>query len=134
MTYNLNHIHLKSLDPGKTANWWVDTFNFEIVADSTRDTGDRFIRCRAENGFGVNISGPLTGQTLPESDAEPKLGLEHLAFEVDDVDGEIERLEGRGAPLLEGPHQLPGGTRICWVQAPDNVRVELIQWAKEEDD
>ena len=130
MTYNLNHVHLKSLDPGNTANWWVDNFNFEIVADSTRDTGDRFIRCRAENGCGVNISGPLTGQTLPENDAGVKLGLEHLGFEVDHIDGEIERLAGLGAPLLEGPNQLPNGTRICWIQAPDNVRVELIQLPK----
>lgn len=76
MTYNLNHVHLKSLDPGKTANWWVDNFNFEIVADSTRDTGDRFIRCRAENGVPVSISGPLSGQTLPENDAGVKLGLD----------------------------------------------------------
>lgn len=112
MTYNLNHVHLKSLDPGKTANWWVDNFHFEIVADSTRDTGDRFIRCRAENGVPVSISGPLSGQTLPENDAGVKLGLEHLGFEVDDIDGEIERLAGLGAPLLGGPNQLPNGTRI----------------------
>ena len=35
MAYNLNHVHLKSLDPQKTANWWVDTFNFEIVGGFT---------------------------------------------------------------------------------------------------
>ena len=43
--YNLNHIHLKSNDPMKAATWWVDNFGFEIVDDSTRDTGDRFVKC-----------------------------------------------------------------------------------------
>lgn len=131
MVYSLNHIHLKSLDPEKAANWWVDTFNFEIVADTTRTTGDRFIRCRSENGFPVNISGPLDGQELPMSDSGAKLGLEHFGFDVTDIDAEIRRLAGLGAPLLDGPNELPDGTRFCWVQAPDNVRVELIQWPKQ---
>jgi catechol 2,3-dioxygenase-like lactoylglutathione lyase family enzyme len=130
MPYNLNHVHLKSNDPEKAARWWVDTFNFEIVADTTRQTGDRFIRCRAENGVPVNISGPLKGQTLPVSDAGAKLGLEHFGFDVEDIDAEIKRLAQLGAPLLDGPNMLPDGTRFCWVQAPDNVRVELIQWPK----
>ena len=128
MAYILHHIHLKSLDPGNSAKWWVDTFNFEIHSDTTREFGDRFIRCRSENGISVTISGPTEGQTLPESDAGAKLGLEHIAFEIEDIDAEIERLSVAGAPLLEGPNQLEDGTRFCWVQAPDNVRVELIQW------
>ncbi len=128
MPYNLNHVHLKSNDPEKTVQWWVNAFNFEVVADTTRDTGDRFIRCRSENGVPVNISGPLDGQTLPESESAAKLGLEHFGFDVEDIDAEIERLAGLGAPLLDGPNALPDGTRFCWVEAPDHVRVELIQW------
>ena len=128
MPYNLNHIHLKSRDPEKTARWWVGAFNFDIVADTTRDTGDRFIRCRSENGVPVNISGPLDGQDLPEGDSGAALGLEHFGFDVEDIDAEIKRLAGLGARLLDGPNQLPDGTRFCWVEAPDNVRIELIQW------
>ena len=74
--YKLNHIHLKSNDPEKTSKWWVETFGFEIVDDSTRETGDRFIKCRSGNGVPVNISGPLDGQVLPVSDSGPNLGLE----------------------------------------------------------
>jgi len=128
MPYNLNHIHLKSLDPEKAANWWVTAFNFKIIGDMTRHTGDRFINCEAENGTKVNISGPLDGQSLPESDSGVKQGLEHFGFDVTDIDAEIERLAGLGAALLDGPNELPNGTRFCWVEAPDNVRVELIQW------
>ena len=126
--YKLNHIHLKSKTPENTAKWWVDNFGFEIVDDSTRDTGDRFIKCRSANGVPVNISGPLDGQVLPESDSQPKLGLEHFGFDVTDIDSELERLASVGAPLVDGPNELPDGTRFCWVEAPDKVRVELIQW------
>jgi hypothetical protein len=31
---------MKSNDPEKAANWWVDNFGFKIVDDSTRNTGD----------------------------------------------------------------------------------------------
>ncbi|MBT5892289.1 MAG: VOC family protein [Chloroflexi bacterium] len=126
--YNLNHIHMKSNDPEKSANWWVANFGFTIVDDSTRETGDRFIKCRSANDVPVNISGPLDGQTLVESDSGPNLGLEHFGFDVDDMDAEIKRLAAVGAPLVDGPNELPDGTRFCWVAAPDNVRVELIEW------
>jgi len=43
---------------------------------------------------------------------------------------DIARLEGLGAKLLEGPIEIPGGPRICFIQAPDDVRVELIQRKK----
>ena len=85
--------------------WWVDNFSFEVVDDSTRNTGDRFIKCRLVNGVPINISGPLDGQTLVESDSGSNLRLKHLGF---DVEAELERLAAVGAP--------------------DNVRVELIQW------
>ncbi len=130
MPYDLHHIHLKSLDPEKSAKWWADTFNFEILSDTVRDFGDRFIRCQSENGIAVTISGPMDGQTLPKSDAGAKLGLEHIAFDIEDIDAEIERLGAAGAPVLDGPNELPDGTRFCWVEAIDKVRVELIQWPK----
>ncbi len=126
--YNLNHIHLKSNDPEKTARWWVETFGFEIVDDSTRETVDRFIMCRSGNGVPVNISGQLDGQILPARDSGPNLGLEHFGFDVENIDDELERLSKLGATLVDGPNKLPDGTRFCWVSAPDNVRVELIQW------
>ncbi len=44
-----------------------------------------------------------------------------------EFEADIKRLEGLGARLLEGPIEIPGGPRICFVQAPDDVRVELIQ-------
>ena len=69
MPYNMNHVHLKSLDPGKTAQWWVNAFKFEIVSDTTRGTGDRFIRTRTENGvkdLSAGTDGTVFGSELFE--------------------------------------------------------------------
>src|SRR4051812_6337709 len=131
MPYRINHIHLKSPDPKKTADWYVKAFNFKIVGDTTRDFGDRFIRCQSEDGgMAVNISGARTGETLGPGDANPHHGLEHFGLDTDDIDAEIARLEGLGATRLDGPIQMPNGGKIAFIKAPDDVRLELIQAPK----
>ena len=128
MPFNVNHIHLKSSDPKKTADWFVKAFNVEIISDNVRPVGDRFIVTKTEGGLAINISSERTDEVLGPADANPHYGLEHFGFDVEDIDAEIERLAAVGAPLVDGPNALPDGTRFCWVSAPDNVRVELIQW------
>ena len=57
-------------------------------------------------------------------------GLEHFGFDSAGLEADITRLEGLGARLLEGPIQIPNGPRICFMWAPDDVRVELIERPK----
>jgi lactoylglutathione lyase len=128
MAFRINHIHLKAPDPRKTADWYERAFNFKIVSDETRVFGDRFIRCLSEDGgMAVNISGARTHERLGPGDASPHHGLEHFGFDSTDLEADIRRLEGLGARLLEGPIEIPKGPRIAFMQAPDDVRVELIQ-------
>ena len=131
MGYRINHIHLKSPDPRKTAEWYVKAFDFEITSDETRVFGDRFLRCKsADGGVNVNISGARTNERLGSGDASPHHGLEHFGFDSAGLEADITRLEGLGARLLEGPIQIPNGPRICFMWAPDDVRVELIERPK----
>ena len=128
MGYRINHIHLKSPDPRKTAEWYVKAFDFEITGDDTRVFGDRFIRCRsADGGINVNISGARTNERLGPGDAKPHHGLEHFGFDSVDVEADIARLTGLGATLLEGPIPLPSGGRIAFLQGPDDTRLELVE-------
>lgn len=130
MPYRINHLHLKSPDPRKTAEWYVKAFNFKIVNDEVRVFGDRFVRCQSEDGTAVNISGARTGETLGSGDASAHHGLEHFGFDSAGLEADIARLEGLGARLLEGPIQIPNGPRIAFLWAPDDVRVELIERPK----
>ena len=128
MGYRINHIHLKSPDPRKTAEWYVRAFDFEITGDETRVFGDRFIRCKsADGGVNVNISGARTNERLGNGDAMPHHGLEHFGFDSADVQADINRLTGLGATLLEGPINLPNGGRIAFLQGPDDTRLELVE-------
>jgi lactoylglutathione lyase len=128
MPYRINHIHLKSPDPRKTAEWYVTAFNFTIVNDETRAFGDRFVRCMSEGGgLAVNISGARTGERLGQGDASAHHGLEHFGFDSQDIEADIARLTGLGAALLEGPIRLPSGGRIAFLRGPDDTRLELVE-------
>jgi catechol 2,3-dioxygenase-like lactoylglutathione lyase family enzyme len=128
MPFRINHIHLKAPDPRKTAEWYVRAFNFKIQSDDVRVFGDRFIRCLSEDGgMAVNISGARTGEKLGPGDASAHHGLEHFGFDSAGLEGDIRRLEGLGAQLLEGPIQVPNGPRIAFLRAPDDTRIELIE-------
>ena len=71
MGFRINHIHLKSADPQKSAAWFCEAFGFTVLSDTVRPApfGDRFVRCMgAESSMAVNISGPRTGETLGPAD------------------------------------------------------------------
>ena len=92
MGHVVNHVHLKSEDPKKTADWFVEAFGVEIRGDDFREAGgDRFIRCFDGNGFNINISGQRVnlGEKMEPASAETRFGLEHFGFDVDDMDSEI---------------------------------------------
>jgi lactoylglutathione lyase len=128
MPFRINHIHLKSPDPRKTAEWYVNAFGFKILSDETRSFGDRFIRCQSEDGgMAVNISGARTNEQLGAGDAGAHLGLEHFGFDSEDIEADIARLEKLGAQRLEGPTDAGNGMRIAFLRVPHDVRVELIE-------
>ena len=126
MPFNVNHIHLKSADPKKTADWFVEAFNVQITSDSVRPVGDRFITTMTEGGLAINISSERTDEKLGPADAEPHYGLEHFGFDTDDMNGDIARLESMGAVLKEGPINNVGGVTIAFIAAPGDIRIELI--------
>jgi catechol 2,3-dioxygenase-like lactoylglutathione lyase family enzyme len=131
MPFRINHIHIKALDPRKTAEWWVRAFAFKIVSDETRVFGDRFVRCFTEDGgMTVSISNARTNETLGPGNASAHLGLEHFAIDTENIDADIARLQELGAQLQEGPLQAPNGVRFAFLSVPDEVRIELVERAK----
>jgi catechol 2,3-dioxygenase-like lactoylglutathione lyase family enzyme len=127
MPFRINHIHIKAPDPRKAAEWWAEAFGFKILSDETRPFGDRFIRCQADGGMLVSISNARTGETLGPGNASAHFGLEHFAIESEDIEADVARLAKLGARLQEGPTLAPNGVRFAFLEAPDEVRIELVQ-------
>jgi lactoylglutathione lyase len=65
---------------------------------------------------------------LPGDGDRLELTYNHIALTVDDLDGTLENLAGKGIEPEKPPYQVrEGGSRICFVRDPDGYRVELIE-------
>ncbi|HEX9444523.1 MAG TPA: VOC family protein, partial [Candidatus Binatia bacterium] len=103
MAFQINHLHIKSSDPRGAAEWLVKNLGAKIAAES-RDGGRPTFRLDL-HGLALNVTDFLTGQTLGQH-----YGMEHLALDTDDIDGEVGRLRAAGARILE-ERRLPDGRR-----------------------
>jgi len=56
--------------------------------------------------------------------------LDHLAFEVEDLDRVLMRMRSKGVRVAKEPYRLSGGSaRIAFVLDPNDVWIELIERA-----
>jgi predicted enzyme related to lactoylglutathione lyase len=53
--------------------------------------------------------------------------LEHFGFDTDDIEGVMARMESQGVGVLLPITPVASGSRISYIEGPDNVRIELVQ-------
>ena len=56
--------------------------------------------------------------------------LVHLAFQVEDLEWCMTKLEEEGVPITEGPIEAENGTRFIFTEDPDKYEIELVQYPK----
>ena len=116
MAFTLNHVHLKTHDPEKTAKFYVATLGAKIVSEACNG-GYRLDL----HGLSLNVTDFATNQTRQQV-----YGMEHFALNTDDLDGTVAKLTANGAKVLE--HMVSGnGRRICFLEGPDGVQLEIIE-------
>jgi catechol 2,3-dioxygenase-like lactoylglutathione lyase family enzyme len=116
MTFKMNHVHLKTTNPDKTAQFYVDTLGAKIVSKS--DTGGYRLDL---HGLSLNVTRFLENQTR-----EQKYGMEHIAIDTDELDSLIEKLKAQDIHILEQTI-VSGGRRVCFFEGPDGVQLEFIE-------
>ena len=124
-SYRYDHMHLRTRDVRKTAEYYRDVFDAKIV-DSIQSDG----RPRTDldlNGLTIFIAPVATDAATPPAPSEPYIGLDHFGLRVDDMDEAVAELRRRGAKFTMEPRTIRPGVRIAFIQAPDNVRIELLE-------
>ena len=119
-TLGFHHVHLSASDPERTLGWYRETFGG--VPESLRGTQDGL-------RFGEVW---LFASEHPEGRPAPSAGraIDHLAFEVADLDTAAVGLRDRGVRFTADPERPAGGrseAKRGFVSAPDNVRVAVIE-------
>src|SRR5688572_20320630 len=85
-----NHVHLKTTDPKKTAQFYVDTLSAKLVSE----IGTRGYRLDL-HGLTLNVTTMIADQTRQQI-----YGMEHCAIKTDDMPGVVSKLTANGARVL----------------------------------
>jgi catechol 2,3-dioxygenase-like lactoylglutathione lyase family enzyme len=113
-----NHLHLKTRDPDKTVQFYVDTF------------GAKILNKNAQGGYRIDLQGlELNVSKFLDQKREQKYGMEHIAIDTDELDALVEKLKGQGINILEQT-VVSGGRRVCFFEGPDGVQLEFIEMKK----
>ena len=116
--YQLDHIHLMSPDPVKTAEFYEKAFGARRVNVSEMGEGRK------------NVSLDLSGITLLISQAREETvqnGLSHFGIRTDDLETAVKELKADGVQFTTEITQVRPDFKISFLTAPENVSIELQQ-------
>ena len=130
MAYAINHVHIRSLDPHSSAAWYEEHFGAKLVSEREVMPGTVTLSMEVGGPVRLNISSKPAGTSDQSAVAElNRLGLEHFGFDVPDLAAELERLEKANVRIVLPLTQVVGGTRLAYIEGPDDVLIELVQRA-----
>src|ERR1044071_8739396 len=116
MAFSVQHVHLKTPDPVKTAQFYVDNFGATMIGDIP----GRGIRVNL-HGLQLNITTLIAVQNH-----EQHYGIEHMAVETDDYAGTLAQLRANGVRILEELRKNNGG-HVAFVKGREGAKREEIE-------
>ncbi|NIQ01359.1 MAG: VOC family protein [Nitrospinaceae bacterium] len=120
------HTRFRVSDMDRSLKFYRDLLGLEISEQSTSPRGSKLVYLKLPGGDNdlELCSFPTSGQVeVPED-------LAHLAFEVDNLEDWVNRLEKAGVPVTEGPVTTSRGNRFIFTEDPDKYEIELIEPAR----
>jgi len=125
-TYTWEHIHLRSLDPEATAQWYERMLGAEVIR-TEQPEGAMRVDLSLGGGQKVFIAPANPKLTTAAPPQAPYFGLEHIGLTVTDIDGAVAELKGKGVEFTTEPTTVRPGVRIAFMRGPEGVLIELIQ-------
>jgi catechol 2,3-dioxygenase-like lactoylglutathione lyase family enzyme len=123
-TYTWEHIHLRSPEPGATAQWYHDMLGAEVIRTPQPDGSTRYDLDLTGQKIFIAKADPAATGASPQM---PYMGLDHFGLTVANIDAAVAELKAKGVPFTVEPKTIRPGVRIAFLTAPQNVSIELIQ-------
>ena len=128
MPYAINHVHIRSADPHASAAWYGKYFDARIVSEREVMPGTITIGMEVGGPTRLNVSSKPAGSSDEPATAElNRLGLEHFGFHVEDLAAELAKFEADGIRVVLPLTEVVGGTKLAYIEGPDDVLIELVQ-------
>ena len=120
--YNgLEHIAICAEDTEALANWYVDTFGYEICYRGSKTPATFFVK--QPGGSMLEIMG-AKGPRPQRADADG--GLAHLAIAVTDFDAAYADLQAKGVNFTSEPKEASGGIKVVFFTDPEGNLIQAI--------
>ena len=126
MKFTYKHLHLRSEAPDDAAKFYCANFG-AVVKSEVAASGTKHFLLELNGAPLMSISGRAEGENPVSGSTEPRYGLDHLGFEVDDMDAVAARLKANGVYFICEPWTMPSGSKVAFIEAPDHTSLELIQ-------
>ena len=115
-SYSIDHIHLMSQEPLKTAEFYETLFGARRVRTMGPDDSPSMVN--------VDMGGTTILITKPREDSAPT-GLVHFGLKTDNLEAAVVELKGKGVKFTMEITQIGSGAKISFFEAPENVSIEL---------
>jgi lactoylglutathione lyase len=126
MVKKLLHTRMRVNDLERTVKFYTEALELKVVKRSISPRGAQIVFLATPNS-----DEEIEICQLPNSPSvQVQPDLMHLAFEVEDMNEFVRRLEQKGYKLSDGPTPHGVGSVLAFIDAPEGYEVELIQRAK----
>ncbi len=120
----LEHIALNVADPDAMAQWYVTHLGMHIVRHIPTPNAIYFLSDSAQRSVIEIYRNPAA--PIPDYASLSPLAL-HLAFNTDDMEGDIARLVAAGATHVSPIETTPSNDRLTFLRDPWHVAIQLAQ-------
>ena len=123
-TFTYDHIHLRSTDPEKTAQYYERMFGAEIIRSMQQGQPRIDMKIGGQDVFIAPL--PPNGTVNPPP-VTPYQGLDHFGLRVTGIDQVVADLKAKGAEFTMELNAPRPGIRICFVRGPEGVSIEILE-------
>ena len=124
MKYTWDHIHLRTTDPEKTAQWYERMLGAEVIRSMQQGAPRIDLKLGGANIF---IAPVKTGDGVNPPPTTPYQGLDHFGLTVSGIDTIAAELKAKGVEFTREPTTVRPGVRVCFIRAPEGVSIELLE-------
>lgn len=119
-----DHIGIKSHDMEKSVDFYTRILGFQVL--EKLDMVGRTFYFVGNDKTRIEIEEANPGDV--QMDSSTGYGLYHIALVVKDIDALAERLKAEGVTFIMEPIQLREDRKIAFIQDPDGVPLQLIDF------
>jgi glyoxylase I family protein len=113
-----DHLAIVVEDLEKSVGFYTDFLGFTKVSEvEDKPAGLHVVFVRRD---------PLTIELIKPSDGR-KIGLNHIAFAVDDMDAELAKVQKRGCEITSPKRVNPKGWELAFFKDEEGVLMQLIK-------